>query len=181
MPSTAAPVVAIAAGDGAALKAHLAKPPAGAKARSVANSTGGVETLDQFVKNLYPDSSNEKGIMQTRGFQVAAESEWQGSDGVIVDTVLVQFGDADGAESYVTSAHSAYLDDKTIATSYALAGLDHGYGYERSAMDKYGDRQAILACQMGPIVVLMFVYTPGQFDRAAERATLQRQVTALTP
>ena len=41
---------------------------------TIDNSTGGVQTLDQYIKNSYPDSTKEKGILQSRGFVVAAES-----------------------------------------------------------------------------------------------------------
>ncbi len=181
-PTTAPPaVVSIPLGDGTALKSHLAKPPTGAKSFTIDNSTAGVETLDQFVKNSFPDSPDEKGILQTRGFEVVAENNWRGTNGVSVNTQLIQFKDADGAVSHVVGQHGAYADDKTITATYALPGLTNGYGYERPALDKYGNRGAILSCAVGNIVIVMFIFTPGQLDRPSELADIQRQVAALTP
>jgi hypothetical protein len=179
---SAAPVVAaIALGDGAALKAHLAKPTAGAKTFTIDNSSSGVETLDQFVKNSFPDSPDEKGILQTRGFEVVAENNWRGTDGVSVNTQLIQFANVDGAVGHVLGQHGAYADDTTVTNTYALAGLSNGWGYERPTLDEYGNRAAILTCNMGNIVIVMFIFTPGQLDRAAELADMQRQVAALAP
>ncbi len=174
-------VALIAPGDGPGLAAHLAKPPTGAKILPIDNSTGGVQTLDQYIKNSYPDSTKEKGILQSRGFAVAAENDWRGTDGVQVDTQLLQFGTADGAQSHIDGQHAALVADKTVTKTYTLPRPDAGYGYERSGLDKVGDRQAIFMCQMGPIVIVMTIYTPGQFDVLAEEAILQFQVAALAP
>ena len=38
---------------------------------------------------------------------------------------------------------------------------------------------AVLECRVGAIVVIMYFFTPDQFDRPAELATFQRQVAAL--
>ena len=172
-------IAAIPLGDGAELKKHLAALPKGAKTIKIDNSTGGVQTLDQYMANSFPDSPSERGFLVTRGFEVAAENDWTGSDGITVDTQLLQFKDANGSESHVLGQHGAYQDDSTVTDSYDLPGFEYGFGHEKSALDKYGNRTAIFLCKDGPIAIVMTIYTPGQFDRPAELAIVQRQVAAL--
>jgi hypothetical protein len=174
-------VVSIALGDGVALKGYLAKPPTGAKSYPIDNSTGGIQTLAQFVKNSFPDSPEEKGFLTQRDFKVAVENNWTGKDAITVDTQLIQFGAVDGATSHVLGQHGAIVDDPTVDDNYAIPSLDHGYGYETKTLDKYGNHRVIMMCQVGNIVIEMFIFTPGQIDRAGELAIMQRQVTALTP
>ena len=172
-------VAAIPLGDGAELKKHLAALPKGAKNTKIDNSTGGIQTLDQYVANSFPDSSTERGLLVTRGFEVAAENDWTGSDGITVDTQLLQFKDASGSESHVLGQQGAYEADSTVTDSYNLPDFEYGFGHEKSALDKYGNRAAIFLCKDGPIVIVITIYTPGQFDRPAELAIVQRQVAAL--
>ena len=174
-------VVAIAPGDGTTLESYIVKPPSGAKTYPVDNSSKGVQTLEQFVKNDFPDSSNELGILQTRGFKVVAETDWSGKDGIEVDTQLIQFGDSDGALSHINGQHGAYLDSADVTDSYSLPGLENSYGYEQSKIDSSGNRTVTLMSPIGSIVVLIEIYTPGQFDRAAELAFMTKQLAALTP
>jgi hypothetical protein len=169
----------IAPGDSKALKAHLAAAPAGAKAYPIDNSSSGVMTLDQFVKNAFDGDTDEKARLQQRGFLVAVQNDWAGADSVEFSTQLLQFSAASGAEGYVTGQHDAFTGDSEVKASYKIPGTTLGYGFEKPAFDKAGNRRAFLICQDGPIVIVMFVYTPGQFDRTAEIAALQRQLDAL--
>jgi hypothetical protein len=174
-------VVAIAPGDGAALKAHLAKMPAGAKKSSVDGSTSGIETLDQYMKLHFSKDPAERGILEERGFKVAAENYWIDKHSVQVNTQLMQFGDSSGAEGQLIGQKGAFADDPAATAHYTLPGLVHGTGLEESGLDKYGNRTAILMCQDGPIYIVIFIYTPGKFNRPSELAIIKRQVDALKP
>jgi hypothetical protein len=169
---------AIALGDGAGLKAHLVPPPAGAKTYPVDDSTNGVMTIDQFVKAAFDGDADERARLVQRGFEVAAENDWSKSS-VEYSTQLIQFSAPAGAEGYVTGQHSAFLDDTDVKANYTIPGVTLGYGFEKPAFDSLGNRRAILICQAKNIVIVLFVYTPGQFDRNAEAAVLSAQLTAL--
>lgn len=176
--ATSPTMPAIPAGDGAALKAHLIPRPSGAKKLTVDGSTNGVFSIDQFIKAAFSGDSTEKGRLEERGFKIAAEEQWL-SKGVEVHVQLVQFGDSDGADSYLSGQHGAYVDDPTVTAHYTLSGVTHGYGYEEHALDRVGNRRATLMCRAGSIVVVVFIFTPGSFNRASELAIVQKQSAAL--
>ena len=173
------PTPSVALGDGAALLAKILPMPAGAKAITVSGSTGGTMTLDQFLQREYPGDQTERGRMQARDFRVAAQREWLGADGIETHIQLVQFGADTGAESFALGQLNAYAVDTDVTGTFTLSGATHGTGFEKSALDKAGNRRAILLAQDGPVVVFIFLYTPGSFDRAGDISLMQRQLTAL--
>jgi hypothetical protein len=153
--------------------------PAGARALTVSGSTNGVMDLDQFVQREYPSNPLEQGILEARGFQVAAMRSWVGKDGVEVHVQAVQFADDDGAAGEILSQINAYDHDTTVSAHYSVPGASQGRGYEKQALDDAGNRRAILLAQDGPLALLIFFFTPGVFDRPTEAALLQRQLAAL--
>jgi hypothetical protein len=165
--------------DGPALVKRLVPRPAGAKTFTIAGSTDGVFTLDQFVSAVFDGDTSETGRLQAQGFQVAAEERWLAA-GVECHMQLIEFAADDGADSYLLGQHGAFSQDATVTSSYELSGVDQGYGYEKSALDSDGNRRAVLMAQAGSIVVVMFIYTPGSFDRAAELTLIKKQIAALS-
>jgi len=168
----------IALGDSAALKAALLPYPSGAKHLSVDGGDNGVFTLDQFNKTYFGGDSDEKSRLQERGFQVAVEKQWI-SKNIEVHIQLIQFADSDGAKAYVDGQHDAYTSDSSVTSTYDVSGIDDGYGYEESALDKLGNRRATLMGMQDRIAIVVFIFTPNQFDRSSEDSILTSQGAAL--
>jgi len=172
------PTPSVAAGDGAALLAKVLPTPAGAKAVTVSGTTGGTMTLDQFVQKEFSGDQTERGRLQARDFRVAAQRDWL-ADGVETAVQLVQFGADSGAESFALGQVNAYAADADVTGKFTVPGATHGSGFEKSALDKAGNRRTILVAQDGSIAVYIVVFTPGNFDRASDISLMQRQLTAL--
>jgi len=170
--TTTTPTIAL--GDGTALKGALLARPAGSKELQPEGGSNGVFTLKQFVKESFDNDQSEIGRLQERGFQVAAEEEWI-SDGIEIHIQLLQFTASSGALSYVEGQHGAYLDDSSVTDNYTVSGVRNGYGYEEDALDKLNNRRATLMCTQGNVAIVVFVFTPDQFDRPSEAAVLQKQ------
>jgi hypothetical protein len=64
-------------------------------------------------------------------------------------------------------------------TGLVIAGVSSGKGFEKSALDSYDNRSATLIASAGNIAVLMFVFTPHDFDRSAETSVMAEQIAAL--
>lgn len=173
------PTPSVALGNGAGLLAKILPMPAGAKAVTVSGSTGGIMTLDQFVQKEFTGSQSARGQLQARDFRVAAQRNWLDSAGVEVHIQLVQFGTAIGAEGYTLSQSDAYDGDPSVTGQFTVPGATHGAGFEESALDKAGNRRAIVIAQDGTVVVYIFLFTPGNFDRAGDISLMQRQLAAL--
>jgi len=135
--------------------------------------------LDQFMKVAFSSDDSERGILEARGFTVAAERDWLGTDGVEYDTQLIQFATADGAKSHVLGQQGAYAGDKTTSSSFTIPNSTLGKGFENDTQDQFGNRVATLLAQDGDVVLLMFVYNPGTLDRAKEITKFQAQLQAL--
>ena len=63
--------------------------------------------------------------------------------------------------------------------SFAISGVSGGKGFEKSDRDSYGNRSATLIASAGNVAVLMFVFTPHNFERSAEMSVMAKQVAAL--
>lgn len=174
----AAPL-SIPLGDGKALLAAILPAPAGAKPNKIDGSSDGVMDLDQIMQVDFTDDSDERGILQARGFTVAAERDWRGTDGVEVDTELIQFNTADGARSHILGQQGAYGRDTDFTSSFAIAGTALGNGYESPTLDKYGNHRTTILVQDGNIAILMYFFNPGTLNRAKEIAALQAQMKAI--
>jgi hypothetical protein len=170
--SSAAPIHHIALGDGKALLAAIPPPPAGAKTFTVQGSSSGVMDLDQLMKVDFSTDADERGILQARGFTVAAERDWRGTDGVEVDSELIQFATTDGARSHVLGQQGAYSRDSDVTGTFDVPDGTLGKGYDRTGFDKYGNRRSTLIVQDGNLAVLMFFYNPGQLNRTKELSQL---------
>ena len=73
----------------------------------------------------------------------------------------------------------AYGRDDKVTGSFDIAGVSGGKGFEKSDRDSYGNRSATLIASAGNVAVLMFVFTPHDFDRATEMSVMAKQVAAL--
>lgn len=125
-----------ALGDGNALLAEILAVPADARAVTVKGTTNGVMDLDQYATKLFAHPDQNKIILRGRGFQVAAERDWIGADGVEVHILLTQFEDADGAEGFTLSQSLAYHSDPVYVASFPIPGATHGEGFERSGLTR---------------------------------------------
>jgi hypothetical protein len=173
-------IAAIPPGNGAVLRAHLIPMPAGAKALTTSGATDDVMTLDQFLKKFFDTDPLERGRLTARSFEIAVQGEWVTKADVEVHDQIVQFGNDDGAKSYVLGQHSAYEDDPEWPDNFTIPGVTLGYGFENPELDKAGNRRAVLLCQDGPFTVIVFFFTPAAFDRTSEIAVLKSQVAALS-
>jgi hypothetical protein len=174
------PATSVALGDGQALRAYLMPSPSGAHALTMPDSAFGVQTPSQFATTDFAQSIDETAWLTGRHLEVVAGSDWLGSDGVQVDTRILQFHDANGAYGYVTGQHSAFETDPTVTNWYGLATTANADRFEMSHLDKAGDRRVILLGTDGPIALFMEFFTPHAFDAPAELAAYQRQFAALT-
>ena len=73
----------------------------------------------------------------------------------------------------------AYGRDSHVTGSFDISGVSGGKGFEKSARDSYGNRSATLIASAGNVAVLIFVFTPHNFDRATEMSVMAKQVAAL--
>jgi hypothetical protein len=178
LPSQSPLGATIGPGDGAALLAKILPVPPGAKEYDVSGSTNGVMTLDQLIHEGFGDDQTEAARLKTRGFTVAAQRNWTGADGVDVQIQLIGFAADTGAESHVLGQIGAFGRDSAVTGTFALP-VPHGNGYEKSALDSNGDRHMILLGQDGPVVIVIFLFTPGAFDRVAATDLMKRQYSAL--
>jgi hypothetical protein len=173
------PATKITPGDGQTLKTYLVKPPSGSHTLKVDDSDDGVQSMDQFLKAYFDNDTNERDLLTQRDYKVCAASDWVTKSHVEVQTQLIQFGAASGAEDYVTGQKGAFLDDDTVKSHYTIPGVTNGYGFEKPDLDSAGNRRATLMAQDGNIAVVLFIYTPTSFDRTTEMGYLQSQMTAL--
>ncbi len=169
----------IAIGDGAALLGAIVTPTAAGHAQTISGTSHGVMTLDQLISLSFANDSAEKSRLTDRGFAVAAQREWINSNNVQVDIQLIQFKDAAGADEHVSNQLDAYGRDDTVTSSFDVASVPGGKGFEKSDLDSYGNRSATLIASAGNVAVLMFVFTPHDFDRSSEMSVMAKQVAAL--
>jgi hypothetical protein len=164
--------------DGAALWAKILPLPAGATDIGVSGSTNGVMTLDQFIQKAFHGDPTELARMKAREFNVAAQRNWVGSDGIEVHIQLVAFAAATGAESFLFGQINAYSKDSEVTGTFSLP-VSQGTGFEKSALDSAGNRGMILLTQAGPVAVLIFLFTPAALDRASGIDLMKRQYVAI--
>ena len=169
----------IAMGDGAALLGAIITPTSAGHAHTIPGTSHGVMTLDQLVSLSFDNDASEKDRLTDRGFEAAAQREWVNADDVQIDIQLIQFKAAAGAEDHESDRFSAYDRDDDVTGSFHIAGVPHGEGFEKSSLDAYGNRSATLIASAGNVAVLMFVFTPHDFDRTTEASAMAEQVAAL--
>jgi hypothetical protein len=169
----------ITIGDGTALLGAIITPSSAGHAQTIPGTSHGVMTLDQLVSLSFDNDATEKDRLTDRGFEAAAQREWINSDDVQVDIQLIQFKDAAGAEEHVSNQVDAYGRDDDMTGTFDIAGVSGGKGFEKSALDSYGNRSATLMASAGNIAVLMFVFTPHDFDRSTETSVIAKQIAAL--
>jgi hypothetical protein len=169
----------IAIGDGTALLGAIITPSSAGHAQTIPGTSHGVMTLDQLISVSFDNDAKEKDRLTERGFEAAAQREWINSDDVQVDIQLIQFKDAAGAEDHVSNQLDAYDGDDDVTSAFAIAGVSGGKGFEKSALDSYDNRSATLIASAGNIAVLMFVFTPHDFDRSTETSVMAKQIAAL--
>ena len=157
----------------------IVTPTAAGHAQTISGTSHGVMTLDQLISLSFDNDSAEKGRLTDRGFAAAAQREWINSSNVQVDIQLIQFNDASGASDHVSNQVDAYGRDDKVTGSFDIAGVSGGKGFEKSDRDSYGNRSATLIAAAGNVAVLMFVFTPHDFDRATEMSVMAKQVAAL--
>lgn len=155
--------------------------PSGAVPVQVRGSTNRVMTLDQYVDHGWTGSNVplEKSTLSARGFVVAAERAWTGSNGTEYAIELIQFNDSTGSEGFVRNQNSAFGQDSRYPKSFDAPDVPLGHGYEGNVMDDAGNYRTTLLAQAGAVAVIVHVYTPSSFDRTAELTVLSQQVKAL--
>jgi hypothetical protein len=169
----------IAIGDGTALLGAIVTPSSAGHAQTIPGTSHGVMTLDQLISLSFANDAAEKGRLTDRGFAAAAQREWINSNNVQIDIQLIQFKDSSGANEHVSNQVDAYDGDDKVTGSFAISGVPGGKGFEKSERDSYGNRSATLIAPAGNVAVLMFLFTPHDFDRATEISVMAKQVAAL--
>jgi hypothetical protein len=169
----------IAIGDGSALLGAIVTPSSAGHAHTISGTSHGVMTLDQLISLSFDNDAAEKGRLTDRGFAAAAQREWINSNNVQIDIQLIQFEDASGANEHVSNQVDAYDGDDKVTHSFAISGVSGGKGFEKSDRDSYGNRSTTLIAPAGNVAVLMFLFTPHDFDRATEMSVMAKQVAAL--
>jgi hypothetical protein len=169
----------IPTGDGTALLGAIVTPTSAGHAQTISGTTHGVMTLDQLISLSFGNDAAEKDRLTDRGFAAAAQREWINSNNVQIDVQLIQFKNASGANEHVSNQIDAYGQDDNVTGSFDIAGVSGGKGFEKSDRDSYGNRSATLVAPAGNVAVLMFLFTPHDFDRATEMSVMAKQVAAL--
>jgi hypothetical protein len=166
-------------GDGTALLGAIVTPSSAGHAQTIDGTSHGVMTLDQLISLSFDNDKAEKQRLTDRGFEASAQREWINSNNVQVDIQLIQFKDASGATEHVSNQVDAYNRDNDVTGSFNISGVSGGKGFEKSDRDSYGNRSATLIARAGNVAVLMFVFTPHNFDRATEMSVMAKQIAAL--
>ncbi len=169
----------IAIGDGTALLGAIVTPPSAGHPQTIHGTSHGVMTLNQLISLSFDNDAAEKTRLSDRGFAAAAQREWINSNNVQVDVQLIQFKAASGANEHVSNQLDAYGRDKDVTGTFDIAGVSGGKGFEKSGRDSYGNRSATLIAPAGNVAVLIFLFTPHDFDRATEMSVMAKQVATL--
>jgi hypothetical protein len=90
---------------------------------------------------------------------------------------LTQFATEDGAQSYFLGRASSWTADPAVTGTFSVP--NGGAGYEKSALDKLGNRRTIMFERVGDIVVALNVYTPGKLNRPSDLAAMAAQAARL--
>lgn len=165
----------------AALTTALIPVPSGGKARTApgAGSDGSL-TLDQYLKLLYPNSTDERSLLQARGFTGAATRWMNTASAQEISVYLVGFNSQDGAQSYALALISAHKDAADAdQTQFAVPAFTDGVGFETAALDSYGNTDSYVYGSIGKITVIVHCFTPAKLDRAALLALVDQQSTLL--
>lgn len=164
-------------GDGQALLARILLPP-GATVKPVTGTTGGVMNLDQYLTKFFSTSTTERGLLEARGFQVAAIRAYQ-LNGLEVITHLVQFDETDGAESFILGQIAARARDVRTTSTFDVPNEANAMGFDLAALNSVGNRSCYVLAQVGNVAVMVEIVTPGKLDRVANLKAMTDQIAAL--
>jgi len=157
--------------------------PPGAARKTVPHAgADGSMTLDQFLQELYPDSTDERGFLEARGFVGAAATWFDTANGQELSFYLISFSSQGGAHSEalgLVNAHQEDPDDSSEA-KFAVPALTDGTGFETSALDSYGNTGSYVYGAVGDVAVIVHCYTPAKLDRADLLTLVDQQAARLS-
>ncbi len=120
-----------------------------------------VDSLDQFVRELYPQApSFEKRRLVARCFRVATQQGWVLPSGRAVAVYLVQFGTRADARSYALAVQSADLADPRNKLHGAVRGVSDGILIEAPKLDKYGNTLSRMIGDKGNVAMIIHIFVP---------------------
>jgi hypothetical protein len=174
------------------LKKELLTPPTGSTPFSRGTAApGGILNADQFVdaEFITADRASEKESLGEERFLDAVETNWHAPDGTQADVFVLQFGDAAGAEDYVSGvAEGTSSEREPTEPLAALAGVSGGESWTSGAVDTVGNIEQIAWFAVGNIAVDLHYYTPATPDPTglarlaqAQRGRLTGKVTTPSP
>ena len=174
------------------LKSELLTAPTGSKPFSRGTlAPGGILNADQYVDGVFitKDRSAEQTDLAQQGFKYAVETDWVATNGSQADVFLIQFGDSNGAENYVSGVSEATSDEEEPSEPLAaLPGLPGAEAWTAGSLDSGGDIRQTAWFAVGNIAVDLHYYTPSTSDAAgldqlarAQNARLVGHLTAPSP
>lgn len=156
--------------------------PPGGQLRTAAHAgADGSMTLDEFLADLYPNSSTERASLEARGFVSAATRWFIAANRQEVSIYLVSFGSPSGAQSYALALAKARGADPSFAsaTRFAVPALTDGAGFETLTLDSYGNTESFVYGAVKDVTVIVHCFTPAKPDRSQLLSFVGRQAARL--
>ncbi len=178
-PPPCAASVTASIGDSRLLSELLPVPPGAT--RPTGSPAPKVYTLNAYVAALYapgPVAIQEKALLTGRCFQTAVNGQWLTSTGTLVSIWLVQFAVTSGAESYALGQQNK---DVQLMGAHGRTKLVRGvraWLIEDNGLDAAGNTTARLFGYVGPVMILIHVFTPGSVAAEPPLAALLREQAA---
>ncbi|QMU68432.1 hypothetical protein [Streptacidiphilus sp. P02-A3a] len=168
----------------AQLKSELLTAPVGSKpAPGGTLSPNGILNASQFVDGNFvrADRSDVTDDLAGEDFKYAAEANWEAANGTQADVFLLQFGDSDGAQGYVSDVSESTSQDRTpIEPLTTVPGVSGSEAWTAGAIDTYGNISQISWTAVGNVVVETHLYSPGRADDAEFDQLVRAQTARVT-
>ncbi|WP_042414998.1 hypothetical protein [Streptacidiphilus anmyonensis] len=187
--AAASPGVAVSGGavtgDQARILAALPKRPATALPWDKAQNPSaiGVITAEQFIEADYKQASwaDERGIQKGRGLQYAVRQNWYDpAAGVYVDSFIIHYASASGAQSDYLSQVRADAKDWDATGGYAVPGIGQSKVFVAAKLDSFGNSTSMGLALAGDNVLRIVQINPAAPDHTTMTGLLTGEYQALT-
>ena len=144
-------------------------------------TSGGQITLDQYVGNDYPgdnalQANATKSTLAAFGFESAAVQWYHDPQGDDIESYLIQFSSAQGAQGYGLSLASSRMQNAG-ATKFPDSTAATGYGFSVPASNGYTEND--LFGYAGNVLVIVHVYTQGGAQASTAASAFASQYSAV--
>lgn len=143
----------------------------------------GILTAEQFIEADYLQSTwaDERGIQKGRGLQFAGRRNWMDpATGIYLDTFIIHYASAAGAESDYLSQVRADAKDYDAQGAYTVPGIGKSKVFVKAKLDSFGNSTTMGLALAGDNVLRIIMLNPAAPDHAAASSLLTGEYQALT-